>query len=88
MPAEYEALRLVDRFGVMALYGRPLTRREVRRMIGCEAIIGAYQAMKKSGNFATWSDEHPNESAMLAECRALIAAGESRHGMESSDATS
>ena len=71
MPMEFEALRMVDRFGTPAVFGRSLGYGELRRMALTENIVRAFEARQKSPNFVAWEIEHPDETRLLRECEAL-----------------
>jgi hypothetical protein len=71
MPPEIEALRWVDRFGAQAVFGRTLSRGELRRMALAENIVRAFEARQKSANWAAWEIEHPDEADLLKECERL-----------------
>lgn len=67
-PDELLLLQYIDRFGVMAVLGRPvLSAGEIRRMITAENIVSAYRDRKTSKNWGAWAQEHPGASRLLGE---------------------
>lgn len=82
MPREYEIGRLVDRFGVHAVYDRLLGVGEMRRIMHVEAIVNAYQQRAhwrdESGalNMADWSAKHPAQSRLLNEAMKAASDGD------------
>lgn len=44
MPPDIEAGRLVDRFGAQAVYGRPMSMKEMRRIVNAEYLERLHRA--------------------------------------------
>lgn len=71
LPEDIEAGRLIERFGVQAVYGRPLGYGEMRRISIAESIARDYQNRSnyrdKSGaeNWSEWSAHYPESNARL-----------------------
>jgi hypothetical protein len=65
IPGDLELLRMVDRFGAQAVFGRILKRSEMRRMVLVERIVTAYQAMKSSEDVDGWIKDHPEDWKLL-----------------------
>jgi hypothetical protein len=65
-PRELTLLTQIDRFGVMAVLGRPvLGAKEIRLMSIAENITHWYAERQQSQNWATWATENPEKSAGL-----------------------
>lgn len=74
---EIDLLRKIDRFGVMAVMGRPvLYFGEINRMSYAENTVNAYHSRAKSTNWAEWVDDNPVRAAMLAEVEQMLNEGE------------
>ncbi len=73
-PAEIEAARLLDRFGVQAVYGRALSVREMRRIMLAERIEQVARRWKGQGA-GQWFAAHPEDAALLAAVKKA-----SKHG--------
>lgn len=65
MPNELELIRMVDRFGAQAVFGRTLKRGEMRRMATVERIVEGYQAMTSAKNQDDWIKAHPDEWKLI-----------------------
>lgn len=70
---EIEALKMIDRFGAQAVYGRPLGIGEMRRLLTAERIVKIYvdRAEFETG-YANWGIANPDAARILE--RAYIAA--------------
>ena len=67
-PREIADVSYIDRFGVMAVYGRPvLSCNEIQRMILAENIVSAYRGRKNSDNWAKWASDNPADARLLSE---------------------
>lgn len=59
-------LAKIDRFGVMAVMGRPvLSFGELRRLGMAENIVAAYRSRHKSDNWTAWTEQHPIMAKIL-----------------------
>jgi len=82
LPEDIEAGRLIERFGVQAVYGRPLGYGEMRRINLSESIVQAYRSRDnyrdKDGaeNWSEWSARFPEMNARLIAAE-IIDSGES-----------
>jgi len=56
---------------VEAVYGRPLTVREMRRIVHAEAIRDAHQARARSESWAQWATDNPKLARLLNEAEKL-----------------
>ena len=71
LPEDIEAGRLIERFGVQAVYGRPLGYGEMRRISIAESIARDYQHRSnyrdKNGaeNWSEWAARFPEMNARL-----------------------
>jgi hypothetical protein len=60
LPVEIEQLRLIDRFGSLAVLGRQPTHREMTRMLLAETVAYGCRAFYRAGeNSAAWAAENP-----------------------------
>lgn len=48
MPDELETARLIDRFGAQAVYGRPMSFKEMRRILHAEYLVSIKRAERDS----------------------------------------
>lgn len=71
-PPEIEAGELVDRFGAQAVYGRTMTRGEMRAILLAETVTRAYRARAEAKEMAAWVSDHPELQSLLV--RAMRAA--------------
>lgn len=71
-PPELEAGQLIDRFGAAAVYGRSLTREEMREIMLAETIVNAYRQRQQAEGIAEWASSHPEMQSLLV--RAMRAA--------------
>lgn len=75
VPSQIEAGRLITRFGVQAVFGRPMTMREMREINLAENVERAYTAEQRAeqseGGAAEWSRNNRALAGLLA--RALKA---------------
>ena len=72
MPSSYskelDTLAKIDRFGIMAILGRPTFYfGELRRLILAENILYAYRDRRKSENWAEWTESNPIMAKVLFE---------------------
>ena len=65
VPAEIETGRLINRFGVSAIYSGPMGYGEMIRINITENIVSAYRGRKASDNWAEWATQHPEYSRLL-----------------------
>ena len=71
LPEDIEAGRLIERFGVQAVYGRLLGYGEMRRISIAESIARDYQSRDKyrdkdgAENCSEWSARFPEANARL-----------------------
>ena len=63
---EIALIRSLDRFGVQAIYGRPLSFHEIRMLVMAENVTMAYIDRMKSENWVYWAENNPDKSALLA----------------------
>ena len=66
-PIELKMVQNVNRFGVEAVFGRPLFLHEIREMIIAENTADAYKSRKASGDWAKWSIENPELADLLSK---------------------
>ena len=67
--------RLIDRFGVHAVMGRPyLGALEVISIYAAEKVLKVYREKESSSSWAEWAQANPEDAAYLA--RAIKAAEE------------
>ena len=71
-PPEIEAGELVNRFGAQVVYGRTMTRGEMRAILLAETVVRAYRERAEAGEVATWAIDHPELQTLLV--RAMRAA--------------
>lgn len=65
-------LQKIDRFGVMAIMGRPVLHfGELNRMACAENILVAYRSRAKSANWAEWASNNTALANLLAEAEKL-----------------
>ena len=82
LPEDIEAGRLIERFGVQAVYGRPLGYGEMRRISIAESIARDYQNRSnyrdKNGaeNWSEWATRFSEANARLIAAE-IIDSGES-----------
>jgi hypothetical protein len=73
MPKELKMLRLIDRYGVEAVMGRPyLGAGEIMRMQAAETVVRVYNERKRYDDWTRHAREDPEGSAFLN--RAMILA--------------
>lgn len=65
IPKELEQARLVSRFGVEAVFGRPLYTKEMRRMVAADNIYSAFTSRKNSKDWGKWASENPELDEIL-----------------------
>lgn len=63
MPIEIQVGRLINRFGVESVLGRPLVRPELDNILAAEAMVRFYLSYKKYG--VDWTLAHPDEARLL-----------------------
>lgn len=66
-PIELNILSVINRFGVEAVYGRPLYTHEIKNLIAAEVIRDAYNDRRESKNMAAWSRKYPSRARQLSE---------------------
>jgi hypothetical protein len=71
-PDELEMLHRIDRWGVMAVMGRPtLGARETGHMLLCENIVNWYRAREADRDgWAKWEHDNPDKARVLQEALA------------------
>lgn len=84
-PEQLNLLWMIDRFGVMAVLGRPtLSAREIRDMLTAENVFDAYREMKaaekKEGGWTDWAKANPQKDRCLKQ--AMMAAHDIAWGDE------
>ena len=65
IPDELRLLSAIDRFGALAVLGRPLGAGEIKRMRISENVVAAYQSRAKSTSWATWASENKDMNNLL-----------------------
>lgn len=65
MPDELMLLSYAERFGAEMVFGRLPTFKELRRMILAENVVSAYKSRAASDNWVFWSQENPEQDALL-----------------------
>jgi hypothetical protein len=73
LPDELAMLSSIDRFGVQAVYGRPLSFHELRMMRLSENIGNYYRERAKAENWAVWAESNPGKAEVLAMAGKLYA---------------
>lgn len=59
--------RLIDRFGVYAVMGRPyLGALEINRILSAEKVIQVYHEKEAWSSWAEWAKANPDDAAYLA----------------------
>jgi len=67
--------RMIDRFGVQAIMGRPyLGALEIKSIYSAEKVLQLYREKERSSSWAEWATVNPEDAAYLA--RAIKAAEE------------
>ena len=66
-PIELGILPVISRFGVEAVYGRPLYTHEIKNLIAAEVIRDAYNGREQSGDMADWARKNSHKAALLNE---------------------
>jgi len=70
---EINLLNAIDRFGVVAVMGRPvLYAKEIRAMILAEKIIQTHHEFMRSENWAQWTHDNPNEADLYMRAKKLV----------------
>ncbi len=64
-PDELELLRLCDRFGTQAIFGRPFRAREVIAFQTVEAILKGYASRATSTDWVQWATANKELNALL-----------------------
>ena len=67
IPDELVLLWSIDRYGVEAVFGRPLSFQEVRSMTLADNVYSAYKERARAENWAEWAGTHPAKARLLAE---------------------
>jgi len=65
-PIELEMAHSVEKYGVQAIFGRPLFLHEIKEMNIAENVYNGYQARKASGNLAEWTTKNQDIAAILS----------------------
>ena len=65
MSPELMLLREINRYGVQAVMGRPLSYNEVLRLRAAERVINAYNAKYATEDWAKWARENKQEDEFL-----------------------
>lgn len=73
-PGELEIYNAIQRYGVQAVYGRPLTYAEINQMDYALGIVGLYRQSMAADNLVTWSINNPQGAALLNEAARLAGA--------------
>jgi len=71
IPDEIILVRSVDKYGVQAVFGRPLSFHEIRMMSLADNVVNAHRERAKSGNWAEWAEANPNKARILADAGKL-----------------
>lgn len=73
-PREIQLIRAIDRFGVMAVYGRPvLSVGEIRRLALCENIIAWHAERAGQKDWSKWGRENKHKARTLTQAARLFA---------------
>ena len=64
-------LGYVEKFGAQAVYGRPLSAREIRGMVLAENVVRAYKERQAASDWAVWARDNPDKAEMLNEAMQL-----------------
>lgn len=68
IPASLEAGRLIERFGVQAVYGRPiLFLNEIRKIQAATDVSNAVHSKARSESVAKWAEANPGPASILAD---------------------
>jgi hypothetical protein len=63
---ELYTAKQINRYGVLAIYGRPLTHREIVAIDTAELVRTVYDSLDKSDqDWAVWALDNPEMSAFL-----------------------
>ena len=60
-----------DKYGVEAIFGRPLSGGEYNRMQYARWLVFAYNSQRKTDNAAQWIDDHPGWAEEIENARSL-----------------
>ena len=72
-PHELTELSYIDRFGVMAVYGRQvLSYGEMQKMLAAENVIRAYRSRQSAPNRGKWAQENQDADGLLNDIEILI----------------
>jgi len=72
-PREYQIIKAIDRFGVMAVYGRPvLSVGEIRRLALAENIIAWHGERAASKDWPKWGRENKQKARTLHQAARLF----------------
>lgn len=70
---EMRLLGMIDRFGVLAVMGRPvLGAGEMLRMIAAENVVTAYMQRERAENAAVWVAENKEMNELLGYAHRLV----------------
>ena len=58
-------MRLGERFGWLAVFGRQPNPAEMRRMMAVENIIWAYDSMNAAEDWVAWARDNPAADSLL-----------------------
>jgi len=65
MPPEVELSNAVQRYGVMAVYDRSLTAKEIRHMNIAENVVNAYRNRAQLNDNAKFANDHKESADLL-----------------------
>jgi len=71
-PHELQTAYFIERYGIAAIYGRPLFAGEIYRMNAAKNVFDAYIGRKQSDNWAEWSQKNPRAAELLGRVEALL----------------
>jgi len=72
VPPDLEAAWLVERYGAQAVYGRPLTVREVRQMSAAENVHDSIKGLRAAKSWAKYSQSEPRKYRIASEALRLL----------------
>lgn len=72
-PREYQLIKAIDRFGVLAVFGRPvLSAGEIRRLALVENIIAWHGEREASKDWPKWGRENKYKARTLHQAARLF----------------
>ena len=71
IPDELVLAWSIDRYGVEAIFGRPLSFQEVRTMTLADNVYSAFKERARSENWAEWAGKFPDKARLLADAGRL-----------------